>query len=121
MGLKFNSQPYQGPTGNYLSPCLTATLTPDRRGGVLDGTYSATASCVESNGHPTKSILSGERNATGKCDGSGTEVTFTWDWLSIAKRGVYRFHITVLEYVPEQSMFVTKATAVSDPINICKN
>lgn len=117
--LKFDKQPYHGSKGAYLTPYLTATMTSDGRDGSVSGTFSASALVVDAAGKPIGDVLAGAFNATGECDRNGTAVTFKWKWLSVMRDGVYRFHVTVVEFVAEQSMFVTKATGTTEPFTIC--
>lgn len=118
MLLRFDSQPHSGTVNFYLSPRLTAVLTSDRQGGTIGGLYSATATLLDCAGNPVEGILGGNFNTTGECNRTGTEVTFRWDWLSISQPGVYQLQVTVLEFAPDKSMSIHRASATTDIVDV---
>lgn len=117
MTLKFETQPYRGTVNSHLSPRLTAKLTMDRQAG-SDGGCAATATLVDTTGRPVEGVLNGPFNTSGEIDPSGTEVTFTWEWLSIKRQGVYHLQVTVLEFSHEQGVFIQRAIGTTDAIRI---
>lgn len=118
MNLAFTSQPPTGTANYYLTPRLTAKLTSDRRGGTVGGIYAATAILLDCTGSQVEGVLGGNFNATGECNRIGTEVTFKWDWLSISTEGLYQLQVTVVEFAPDRSMCIQRASATTNVIDV---
>lgn len=124
--ITITSQPRRGRKGVVLDPLLAAkaVIVQHNRGShfegarLFEGDYSAMASLTDLDGNHVSGSILGDYNVSGVVNRHGTEITFKWNDLAIAKRGRYRFVIRFIEFDPRTNETYSFGTATTDPIEI---
>lgn len=102
--INITSDPDETTEDQELSPRLTVVAA-DENYPFL-GTYHATAVLVDDKGVPAHDALTGEHMVQGIVSSDMKQVTFNWGRLSISRRGVFMFKVTVNRLEPSRAVFM---------------
>lgn len=98
------SDPDETTEDQELSPRLTVVAA-DENYPFL-GIYRATAVLVDDKGLPAHDALTGENMVHGIVSSDMKQVNFNWGRLSISRRGVFMFKVTVNRLEPSRAVFM---------------